>query len=367
MSQFGHVGAIAGRFALNGEVREVEPMPGGHINDSYRVTVAAPDGTPAWYLLQHVNPDVFTNASQVMENISYVTRHLAAQRRAGRTRREALALIPTTSGGAWTEDSSRSCWRMYVFITGTHVRERPQSPAEVREAARAFGEFLFLLADYSGPPLHETIRGFHDSAARLERFRAAVAGDVVHRVAHVALEIEAILAQADLVKVLPPFLANGEVPLRIVHNDAKLANVLLDDATGIARCVVDLDTVMPGSILHDFGDMVRSMTTPTDEDETDLDAIRVHIPLFEAVAEGFLESAGPMLTPRERTLLIHAGRLITYEQAIRFLTDYVEGDRYYRVNAPDQNLRRARAQLRLLETLCAHAGDLEAIVARLTP
>jgi len=357
-----HLESIAGRFALPGPVESVDELPGGHINDSYRVTARRSDGTPVFYLLQHVNPTVFPDASRLMENIAYVTRHLAAHRRAGRTARETLTLVPTIAGAAWMEDAARSCWRIYAFIAGTHAVEHTDQSGQALEASRALGEFLALLADYDGPELHVTIDGFHDTAARFSQLEAAVELDIVGRAGGVRDEIELVLAHRGLAEVLPPHLDSGAVPRRVVHNDAKIANVLLDDVTGRARCVVDLDTVMPGSLLHDFGDMVRSMATPTEEDEADATKVGVRLDLFEAVARGFLETAGPILTPAERSLLVFAGRLITLEQAIRFLTDYLDGDRYYRARG-DQNLRRVRAQLQLFESLTAREKELDAIVA----
>ncbi|MFI5207277.1 MAG: phosphotransferase, partial [Gemmatimonadales bacterium] len=192
----------------------------------------------------------------------------------------------------------------------------------------------------------------------------AVRRDPVGRSANARAEVDAAMGHAGLAELLPPFIKSGEVPARIAHNDAKLSNVLLDDATLAARCVVDLDTVMPGSLLFDFGDMVRSMTTVTDEDEPDLSRVGVRVPFFEAIAAGFISEVGAILTPRERALLVHAGALITFEQAIRFLTDHLQGDRYYRVMDPAQNLRRARTQLRHLDTLIAAQDQLEEIVGR---
>ena len=358
-----HLDAIAGRFALAGPIIWIEPLHGGHINDSYRVLARREDGAEVAYLLQHVNPSVFPDAVRVMENIAYVTRHLSAHRRAGNTRRETLTLVPTVSGAAWMEDASRSCWRAYTFIAGTHVRERADRPREAHEAALAFGEFLRLLADYRGPDLHVTIEGFHDTAARFEQLAEAAARDVAGRASGVAAELETLRAHRGLADVLPPLFASGALPTRIVHNDAKIANVLLDDRDETARCVVDLDTVMPGSLLHDFGDMVRSMATPTDEDEPDLARVAVSPDLFDAVARGFLEGVGPVITPRERERLVFAGRLITLEQSVRFLTDYLEGDRYYRTSRRDQNLQRAQAQLALFLSLTDRERELEAIVS----
>ena len=358
-----HLDAIAGRFALAGPIIWIEQLRGGHINDSYRVLARRDDGVEVPYLLQHVNPSVFPDAVRVMENIAYVTRHLGAHRRAGHTRRDTLTLVPTVSGAAWMEDAARSCWRTYTFISGTHVRERADRPREAFEAARAFGEFLRLLADYRGPELHLTIPGFHDTAARFGQLDFAASRDSAGRAAGVAAELETLRAHRRIADVLPPLLESGALPTRIVHNDAKISNVLLDDRDESARCIVDLDTVMPGSLLHDFGDMVRSMATPTDEDEPDLAKIAVQPDLFDAVARGFLEGVGRVITQRERELLVFAGKLITLEQSVRFLTDYLEGDRYYRNTRGDQNLRRAQAQLALFLSLTDRERELEAIVS----
>jgi hypothetical protein len=337
-------------------------MPGGHINDSWRVWIRGQD-SPAFFL-QRLNPTVFPDPAVVMENVARVTDHLDAHRRAGRVTRETLALVRTLPGDTWLEDQGE-CWRMYRFVLAAHSIQFASKPADAREAAAAFGELARLLSDYHGPALHETIAGFHDTRSRVARFQDVVSTDATGRSKAARKEIDAALGHADLARLLPPLITSGEVPVRIAHNDAKLSNVLLDDTTRAARCVVDLDTVMPGSLLFDFGDMVRSMTTATDEDEPDLTRVGVRIPLLEAVASGFISEVGAILTQRERALLVHAGELITFEQAVRFLTDHLEGDRYYRVADPDQNLRRARTQLRHLDTLIAARGEMEEIVARL--
>lgn len=357
--------AVAAQFALEGEIISVAPLPGGHIHDSYRVDVQSGGGSRA-YLLQALNRRVFPRPELVMENVARVTRHvasrLAAAGIADRERR-APALVPTRRGRDWHTEADGTCWRALVFITGAIVREHTLGAEDAYVAGRAFGGFLGLLADLDGPPLHETLPGFHDTAARFARLDAAVHADPCRRAAAVRGEIDAVMAQRPLADVLPPLLASGELPLRVVHNDAKLANVLLDEASGAALCVVDLDTVMPGTALWDFGDLVRSTASPTAEDEGDLARVAVRMPLFAALVRGYLEAAGTLLVPRERELLGFAGRLITLEQAVRFLTDHLEGDRYYRIERPGQNLDRCRTQLALLQSLVAHAAELDAIVA----
>ncbi len=357
--------ALAVRFALAGGVRAAEPLPGGHINDSWRVTA---DG--AQYLLQRINPRVFPNPVQVIENVARVTAHLGARLRAAGVAdagRRALRLVPAREGGQWVLGDDGGIWRCFAWVTGAHTKERADTPEDAYRAASAFGEFLRLLADYEGPPLHETIPGFHDTAARFGALAIAVHADSLGRAAGARTEIDAICAHRDLARVLPPLVITNEVPVRVVHNDAKLANVLLDDRTGEALCVVDLDTVMPGLALHDFGDLVRSMASPTDEDEPDLSRIGVREEFFTALARGFLEAAGAILTPRERSLLVFAGQLITLEQAARFLTDHLCGDRYYHIARPGHNLDRARTQIRLFESLVERAADLQRIVDRVAP
>ncbi len=360
LSTAGDARGVVELFTLAGSVAAITPLPGGHINDSYRVEAGSES-----YLLQRLNPHVFPDAGTVMDNVSRVTGHVAARLRAAGVvdwRRRTLALVPARSGAGWVRDGEGAAWRLFGFITGTLVRERAESPADALAAGRGFGAFLRLLADYHGAPLAETIAGFHDTAARFERLEQAVRKDAQRRCAGARADIELAIGQRQLADVLPPLLRSGAIPIRIAHNDAKLSNVLLDERSGEPLCVVDLDTVMPGSALYDFGDLVRSVTSPTAEDEEDLSRVAVQVPLFEALARGYLEAAGAILTPTERDRLVFAGRLITLEQAVRFLTDHLEGDRYYRVARPGHNLMRARTQLRLYESLTERDGELQEII-----
>ena len=349
--------AVAARFATGAAVATVEPFsgPAGHINASYIVSGRAPRDRPIRFFLQRLNAHVFPSLAELMENVKRVTQHVGGP----------LRLVPTRGGDACLQDEHGDVWRLYDFIEGAVTRPIATA-ADAEHAARAFGAFQRALGDLPGPRLHETIPHFHDTPRRLESFECAVQRDAAGRAAGARAEVAEIRAHRDLAAVLVQAAAAGAVPERVVHNDAKLANVLFD-AAGAVRCVIDLDTVMPGALLHDFGDMVRSMTTPTDEDESDLASVGVQLPLFEAVAGGFAEGAGAILSPRERALLVHAGLLVTLEQAARFLTDDLEGDVYYRVSRKRHNLARARTQLKQLETLKARRDELEAIVARLTP
>jgi len=361
---------VLSQFDLGGEVAGIEPAAGGHINRSWIVTVRGSAGTPGRFLLQRINESVFREPERVMENVALVTRHLAeAVRRSGAAdaERRVLRLVPARGGAAYHRDAGGGVWRLYPFIGGTLVREHVDSREEAREIGRAFGTFQRLLADYSGARLHETIPRFHDTAWRVETLEHAIAADRAGRARGARAEIEAVRAHEDLAEVLPALLESGEIVERIAHNDAKSSNVLLDERTGAALCVVDLDTVMPGTLLYDFGDMVRSTTSPTAEDERDLRKVGVQVALFAGLVEGYASALGPVLAAAERDLLVFAGKLITFEQAVRFLADHLDGDRYYRTASPEHNLVRCRTQMKLLESLEHHEDALRRAVERATP
>ena len=355
---------IARAFRLGGEIIDISRVAGGHINQSYRVDVRGSGGETRSFLLQRLNPDVFRRPDLVMENVARVTRHLTVAAHAAGRASPVAPLVVTDHGADWLADATGGVWRMFTFVPGAIVRERAESPADCAAAGRAFGELLRLLADWEGPPLHETVPGFHDTRARLVQLEAAVRADTAGRVSGAGAEIAAVRAERALADVLPPLLASGVVPVRVTHNDAKLANVLLDARSGAPLCIVDLDTVMPGSALYDFGDLVRSCVSPTAEDETDLVRVAVKREFFRALAHAYVEGAGAALSVRERDLLVFAGRLITFEQAARFLTDHLAGDVYYRIERPGQNLDRARSHLALLRSLTDQSPALHEIVAR---
>lgn len=351
----------AARFRLDAPVVACEPVAGGHIHHSYRVETQS----GRQYLLQHINRGVFLRPEAMMHNIALVTAHLAGrlQREGVEDPRRSLHLVPTRDGAWWLTLEDAAVWRMFDFAEGTVTRARVATPAEAAETGRAFGRFAGLLADYAGPALAITIPGFHDTAARLQALETIAAADPAKRAAQVGAELSSLLRRGGLARALPPAGTPGGPPLRLAHHDAKAANVLFDARSGEALCVIDLDTVMPGTILHDFGDLVRSCTSPTEEDEPDLARVGVRPELYRGLVRGYLEGAGPLLTSFERAHLGLAGRVITFEQAVRFLTDYLAGDTYYRVRDPEQNLRRCRTQIRLLETLEDHAEDLERAAA----
>jgi Ser/Thr protein kinase RdoA (MazF antagonist) len=342
-----NVEAAARSFAIEGEFAGAAPYGSGHINDSYSVVFRL-NGAASRYILQRINYHVFKNPVALMENIERVTAHLGAQV-AGRPDRyrRVLTLVPTRAGGALHIDDNGDYWRAYVFIDGATTYDSIKSPGQAFQAAKAFGEFQRMLADLPAPRLHDTIPDFHHTPKRFAALQQAIAADAVGRVSSARPEIDFALARQPLTRVL----LDAGLPERVTHNDTKINNVLLDDATGEGTCVIDLDTVMPGLAGYDFGDMVRTATCPAPEDEQDLSKVHMQFPLFEALARGYLSSAGGFLTPAEKESLAVAGKLITFEIAIRFLTDYLSGDTYFKVHRPGQNLDRCRCQFKLLQSI----------------
>jgi Phosphotransferase enzyme family len=342
-----NVAAAAGAFALEGEFVEAAPYGSGHINDSYRA-IFERNGTQSPYILQRINHHIFKNPVTLMENIERVTAHLATQV-SGHPDcdRRVLRLIPTRSDGVLHVDVNGDYWRAYAFIDRATTYNSVESPGQAFQAAKAFGEFQRMLADLPAPRLHDTIPDFHHTPRRFAALEQAIAADFVGRVAFARQEIDFALARKDLASVL----LDAGLPERVTHNDTKINNVLLDDDTGEGTCVIDLDTVMPGLAAYDFGDMVRTATCSAPEDEQDLSKVGMQFPLFEALARGYMTTAAEFLTPEEKDSLAVAGKLITLEIGIRFLTDYLSGDTYFKTHRQGHNLERTRAQFKLLQSL----------------
>jgi hypothetical protein len=354
--------SVAAHFAIQGTSANVIPVTTGHIHDTYVVTVKAP-GTVR-YVLQRINHHVFRNPPAMTENILRVTDHIRmklSQRDPVLARRQ-LMVVPTQDGAGYYQDAQGNYWRLYNFIENAVTYDILSSGRQAREAARMFGWFQSLLLDLPGPPLHETIPGFHDTPRRWEVFRETLRQDARHRAGNARPEIDFVLENGALCHVLADLVKRGEIPVRIAHNDAKINNVMLDESTGAGVCVIDLDTVMPGLSVYDFGDLVRTAACPAAEDERDLAQVGVDLSLFEALARGFLEGAGGFLTPAERKHLVFAGKLITFEQLIRFLTDYLAGDIYYKIHRPQHNLDRSRTQWKLVQSITEHEEALNELV-----
>lgn len=344
---------VARAFGLAGQFLRGAPHGSGHINDTFAVELVRNNATTR-YILQRINHRIFTDVPALMENIQRVTAHLRAKTRAtlgpdaaGRV----LTLVPQPDGCPFHRDPLGCFWRCYVFIEGARTYDVIETTRQAFEAARAFGHFQRLLVDLPGPRLRETIPNFHHTRKRFEALCHAVAEDRHDRAGGARAEIDFVLGHEAIVDVLQHLHDTGAIPERVTHNDTKLNNVMLDDRTQEAVSVIDLDTVMPGFALHDFGDMVRSATNSAAEDERDLSRVAMRLPMYEALVAGYLSAAGGFLNATERAHLAFAGRLITFEIGLRFLTDHLAGDVYFKVHRPGHNLDRARNQFALVRSI----------------
>ncbi len=353
---------IGEAFAMSGGYRSALPHGTGHIHDTYLVT----RDNGRRYLLQRINERVFREPEAVMRNISIVTGHirrtLAARGIADRARR-VLTPVPTRDTGLLHRDDS-GCWRAYLYIEGTRAFDRVTDAAMAYEAARAFGAFARDLADVPLHRLDETLPDFHHTPSRYRDFERALGADPRGRARHAEKEIGFALARRPLAEIPWRLFLEGRIARRVTHNDTKLDNLLFDAETGEALCVVDLDTVMVGFGLYDFGDLVRSAAHRASEDSPDLDTVTIEIPLFAALVEGYLAGTAGRLTAGERDQLAFAGQIVALETGVRFLTDYLQGDRYFKTERPHQNLHRCRVQFRLVESIETHMAALENIIRR---
>lgn len=341
----------------------IERYGAGHIHDTYRVRAAGRghDG----YILQRVNRRIFADIPAMMANIVRVTGHLRRRLAAMPGRdpgREVLTVIPARDGRSFHQDGRGEYWRCFLFIRHRERGARPGRPALAREAGRQFGRFLALLADLPGPPLCETIPRFHDIGRRLEDFRAALAADRLRRRRGAAAEIDFVAARGEEMLAIMQKAWHAGLPMRVTHNDTKFNNVLID-AQGRGLCVIDLDTVMPGTVLYDFGDAIRSAANTGREDETDPRRVFVNLEVFRAFAAGYLGELRGSLAPVETGHLAFSARLMTFLVGLRFLSDHLDGDRYFRVERPGHNLQRARVQFALLADMERDFARMEEIVA----
>jgi hypothetical protein len=350
---------IGGIFEIPGTFLEAAPLGSGHIHDTF-VARFAHAGATRRTVIQRLNTEIFRDPGAVMQNLERVCSHLRAEWRARGVRdvdRRCLEVLPTREGRSAHIDSEGRWWRAFPFQEGTRSVDRIETPQQAHAAARAFGNFLAQLDRLPGPPLAETLPHFHDAAHRFAAFERALADDPCDRAAGVAREVDAAHAARDAVAMARRSRDLDALPRRTVHNDCKINNLLLDIETGEGLCVVDLDTVMEGDVCCDFGELVRTGACLAPEDERDLSRIRVEPTLIEALSRGYSVGAGALLSDVERRALPLAGPTLALENAVRFLTDHLEGDRYFRIQRRDHNLDRARAQLRLTRRLL-DAADL---------
>ncbi len=347
-------------FVLGDNLTECIPYGSGHINDTYRLTY----DTGKHYILQKMNRSIFTKPVELMENVSGVTAWLKKkiQENGGDVERETLNLVMTKDGLPYYVDEDGEYWRVYLFIEDATCYDMVKDEEDFYQSAVAFGHFQRLLADYPAETLHETIVNFHNTVDRLDKFKTAVEKDICHRAADVEKEIQFVLDRTELAHVLCDMQDQGKLPLRVTHNDTKLNNIMIDNATGKAICVIDLDTVMPGLSVNDFGDSIRFGASTGAEDEKDLTKVSCDLHLYEVYVKGFIEGCGGALTETELDMLPMGAILMTFECGMRFLTDYLEGDHYFKIHREGHNLDRCRTQFKLVKDMEEKLSRMKEIV-----
>jgi thiamine kinase-like enzyme len=344
---------IGNQFAIQGDFVDGHEIQSGHINTTYMATYESPDGSRNRYILQRINQNVFKQPLAVMRNVECVTRHInwkvlrVKKDLGGQT----LNLYPGRGGRFWVEGPKGGIWRCYNYIEGCQTYDVVENTRQAYQAARAFGSFQDLVSDLPPEELEETIPDFHNTPRRYERLMEVAALDPCGRLESVRAEFDFIVQRKDITGTLLKLHEEGKIPTRVTHNDTKINNVMIDSETDEAVCVIDLDTVMPGLSLYDFGDLLRTATSPAEEDEIDLSKVQMRMPMYEALVEGYLDSAGDFINDIEVDHLAFSGKLITLEVAIRFLTDYLEGDIYFKTHREQHNLDRCRTQLTLIQRI----------------
>ena len=346
---------IISHFQLQGAPIRCERYGNGHINETYLLETDAPHA----YILQKVNRQVFPDVPNLMRNIQLVTSYLWQQTP---DPRRVLTLVPTTDGQAYMVDPDGEFWRVYEFVTDSLCLDRPENERDLQQSGLAFGTFQNQLASFPAHTLTEIIPHFHDTPVRYEQLKDAIRMDRAGRVKEAEAEIEAYMAFEKYAGFLMNLLKQGELPLRVTHNDTKLNNVLLDAATRTPLCVIDLDTVMPGLAANDFGDSIRFGAATAREDEQDLSKVGMSLQLFEAYARGFLSACGTRLTPLEKETLPMGAMLMTLECGSRFLADYFNGDVYFHNARPGQNLCRARTHIKMAQDMKSKLGQMQKII-----
>ncbi|MGE5751416.1 MAG: phosphotransferase enzyme family protein [Nitrospirota bacterium] len=360
------INAVTSHFTLQGTLMKAERFGSGLINDTYLCEFGE-GGDIHKYILQRINATVFRHPEQVMENVEVVTTHIVSRLRAEGVRDPYAitpALIPTRYGRPFHRDDSGAYWRMLHYIEAGIVFDTVKDARHACEVGRGLGRFQSLVSDLPPERLHDTLPGFHHTPEYLKEFDDVVHADVNNRATSVNAEIAFVSRRRSLAPVLTDLMNSGRIPVRVVHNDPKVNNVLIHTATGEALCMIDLDTVKPGIVHFDFGDCVRSATNPAGEDAEDLSEVGLDLPFFEAVARGYLREAGDFLTEKEIEMLPASVMVITFELGLRFLIDYLRGDSYFRIKYPEHNLYRARVQFKLLESIEKTEEDITDIVKK---
>lgn len=360
----GKIDEAIGQFRYEGVLIDERLYGSGHINDTYLLTFEIAEMGTIKVILQRMNKNIFTKPIELMENILNVTSYLRKKiiENGGDPDRETLNVIRTVDNMPYFVDSEGEYWRSYKFITDATSYDQVESPEDFYQSAVAFGNFQRLLAEYPAETLHETIEGFHDTKARFQVFKKAVEDDVCGRAASVQKEIQFVLEHEHLANVFADLLEKKEIPLRVTHNDTKLNNIMIDNKTRKGICVIDLDTVMPGLAMNDFGDSIRFGASTATEDEQDLSKVSCDMELFDLYAKGFIEGCGGKLTEKEIDLMPTGAMVMTFECGMRFLTDYLQGDTYFKIHRENHNLDRCRTQFKLVKDMEAKWDTMREII-----
>ena len=353
---------IVAAFEVEGKVVDYVPFGNGHINDTKLVTM----DNGVQFVLQRINKNVFKRPDLLMENYVGVTKFIRnkIENMGGDPLREVLNAIPTKEGLPYTIDEEGQYWRLLVYVTESMSYDKVERPEQFYDSAVSFGDFQYMLRDYPAETLHETIVNFHNTPDRFRQLTEAIENDVKGRLVEVEAEVEFAKAREEFAWTLENAHKEGKLPLRVTHNDTKLNNILFDTNTGKALCVVDLDTIMPGYSVNDFGDSIRFGATTALEDETDLTKVNFDISLYELYVKGFIEGAKGGLTEGELEMLPIGAIMMTFECGMRFLADYLNGDTYFRIHRPSHNLDRCRNQFKLVRDMEAHLDEMKAIVKK---
>lgn len=356
---------VAKNFVVNGKLLSFEPYGNGHINDTFLLKYDTGCGEDM-YILQRVNKNIFPKVEELMSNTTGVTRFIREKylEKGMDPERKCLNFITTTEGKCYHLCDNGDYWRMTHYIDNTEAYDLVEDNAVFEKAGSAFGEFIALLDSYPVSTLYEIIPNFHNTVSRFKAFDDAVKADAKDRKASCEEEVKFVYDHKELTNIIVDALANGEIPMRVTHNDTKINNVLMDKTTGDAVCVIDLDTIMPGSLLYDFGDSIRSGCNTGLEDDKNLDNVDFDIDKFEAFTRGFVGSLNEYITQKEKDLLSYAGIIMTFECGIRFLTDYLQGDTYFKTAYPEHNLVRCRTQFKLVSRMLDRLDEMKAIVAK---
>lgn len=358
--------SIVNKFIISGNFVSSKPFGSGHINDTRLVTFNE-SGREVNYIFRMINKNVFKKPEIVVSNTLIVTKHIKVkleQENESDILRNVVTLIQAKDGKYFYIDENNEYWSVLRFIENAYTIDFVENTEQAYQASKAFGKFTKQLIDMDISRIGETILNYHNLVSRLRTFDDAVQSDPAGRVDIVSDEIKAVDKNRDLQKNITALLSSGAIPIRIVHNDTKINNVMLDNKTGKGLAVIDLDTVMPGTVLFDFGDMIRSSTSPVEEDEADYQKVKMRINIFEAIVKGYLSELKDVLTTTEIENLVYGAEVIVYEQAVRFLTDYIMTDVYYRIAYEDHNLIRARNQFALLDSIQEHKEEMEDIVKK---